>query len=70
MRLWSNFLKYGNPTPDPQEFGVTWIPATSDELYFLDVEKELNLKVNPDEERMSLWKEIFKLHENTKNFMP
>lgn len=70
MRLWTNFLKYGNPTPDPKEFGITWKPATREALYFLDVDKELSLQVNPDEEKMRFWRDIFKLHENTKNFMP
>lgn len=70
MRLWGNFLKYGDPTPDQKEFGVTWKPITTDATYYLDVDEELELKINPDEQRIKLWREIFKSHENTKNFLP
>lgn len=69
IRFWGNFLKYGNPTPDENEFGLTWKPITKDNLYCLDVDEELSLKFNPEGERMKLWRTIYKLNENTKNFM-
>lgn len=69
VRLFGNFLKHGNPTPDQNEFGLTWQPVTEDALYYLDFDEELSLKSNPHEKRMNLWRSIYKLHENTKNFM-
>lgn len=69
MKLWSNFMKYGNPTPDASEFGVLWKPITKETIYYLQVDEELSLKSNPDEQRIKVWREIFKLSENTKNFM-
>lgn len=69
MRLYGNFLKCGNPTPDPSEFGLTWKPVTPDSLNYLNFEEELSMKLNPEEERMKIWREIYKLHENTKKFM-
>ena len=29
--LWSNFVKFGNPTPDVSQFGLTWDPVTQEE---------------------------------------
>lgn len=69
VRLWGNFLKYGNPTPDESEFGLTWKPVTKDTLYCLDFDEELSLKIDPDKEKMKLWRSIYKSHENTKKYM-
>lgn len=69
MRLWANFMKHGNPTPDEKEFGVTWKPVTKDTVFYVDVNEELTLRTSPDEERMKVWRDIYKSHENTKNFM-
>ena len=29
--MWSNFVKYGNPTPEESEVGVIWTPFTKEE---------------------------------------
>lgn len=69
IKLWGNFLNHGNPTPEKEEFGLIWKPVMKDNLYYLDVGEDLSIKTNPDAERMELWREIYKSHENTKNFM-
>lgn len=69
IRLWGNFLKFGNPTPNPNEFYLTWKPVTKDCLHYLDVDEELSMKTNPEEERMRIWRDIYKSHEKTKRFM-
>lgn len=69
VKFWGNFCKYGNPTPNQDEFGLIWKPVTKEVFNYLDVDKELTLKTNPVEDRMRLWREIYKSHNNTKNFM-
>lgn len=69
LRLWGNFIKCGNPTPDPNEFGLTWEPATKDTLCYLDFDKEISMKTDPDEDRIKVWREIYKSHERTRKFM-
>ena len=32
--MWTNFVKFGNPTPDPREVGVSWEPVNKDENIF------------------------------------
>ena len=30
--MWTNFVKVGHPTPDPEDLGVTWEPVTKDDI--------------------------------------
>ncbi|KAI4468856.1 carboxylesterase [Holotrichia oblita] len=55
MALWTNFAKYGNPTPDDfTEF--KWEPVTSDTFNYVDFGSlTTDPGVNPDEERMNFW---------------
>lgn len=69
IRLWGNFLKFGNPTPDENEFGLLWEPVAKESFYYLDFDEELTLKRNPDNDRMKFWRELYKSHENTRNIM-
>ncbi|XP_018575271.1 juvenile hormone esterase [Anoplophora glabripennis] len=69
VKLWTNFAKYGNPTPDEKELGITWKPAEKGQLHFIDIGNELTNEVDPESERMQLWKEIFQLNPNTANFL-
>lgn len=69
VKLWTNFAKYGNPTPDGQQLGVTWTPVQRENLFYLHIDKELIMKSNPNPERMSLWREIYSANDETKNFI-
>ncbi|KAJ8963467.1 hypothetical protein NQ318_018950 [Aromia moschata] len=69
VRMWTNFAKCDRPLPDPNEFGVAWLPVKEGNTNFLDIGSQLVAGVDPDSERMALWKEIFQSCPETKNFM-
>ncbi|CAH2056102.1 unnamed protein product, partial [Iphiclides podalirius] len=63
LRLWTNFAKIGNPTPDENHYlKVTWLPVTKDKLYYLKLGGELSLETSPDKERMDFWDEVYEKH--------
>lgn len=66
-KLWTNFARYGNPTPEKDELiGVVWKPVANEkELNYLHIDEEFSMKVNPDRERMALWDEILQLNPST-----
>ncbi|XP_050307837.1 juvenile hormone esterase-like isoform X2 [Anthonomus grandis grandis] len=60
-RMWTNFAKYGNPTPvkDPL-LGAIWEPVTkSNHIPFLDIWEDLKVEYNPEIERMMFWDKIY-----------
>jgi carboxylesterase type B len=61
VKLWTNFAKYGNPTPDKNDslLDVVWKPVTGKELGYLDIGKDLIPRANPYPERLNFWKEIY-----------
>jgi carboxylesterase type B len=61
VKLWTNFAKYGNPTPDKNDsvLDVVWKPVTRKELDYLDIGDKLTMRTNPFSERINFWKEIY-----------
>lgn len=59
VRLWTNFARFGNPTPDDSELGLIWKPVMSRQLNTLHITEELRMEVNPEGKRMSLWRQIY-----------
>ncbi|XP_038219848.1 esterase E4-like isoform X2 [Zerene cesonia] len=60
LRLWTNFAKSGNPTPEENHYiTVSWLPVTKDNLYYLKLGNELSLGTNPDKEKMEFWEDIY-----------
>lgn len=61
VKLWTNFARYGNPTPHDTEKFITvkWEPV-DEKLTHLDIDKKLRVKTKPDEERMKFWDKFFK----------
>lgn len=60
VKLWTNFAKYGNPTPSTDEYvNVTW-KQIDESLTYLDIDKELKLKSHPQKERMQFWFNLLK----------
>ncbi|XP_026483489.2 juvenile hormone esterase-like isoform X1 [Vanessa tameamea] len=60
LRLWTNFAKGGNPTPDENHYlPVTWLPVTEDKLCYLNIGNELSLATNPDQEKMEFWDKLY-----------
>ncbi|GJQ76667.1 hypothetical protein Trydic_g15525 [Trypoxylus dichotomus] len=61
VKLWTNFAKYGNPTPKQEQFNITWKPVQTGALNFMNIGNDnLKLDINPYPERISFWE---KLHE-------
>nr|UUB32810.1 carboxylesterase COEC1 [Dendroctonus valens] len=59
VRLWANFARSGNPTPDATEFGLSWKPAMTRQLNTLHIYKDLTIEVNPEGKRMDLWRQLY-----------
>ncbi|KAJ8963469.1 hypothetical protein NQ318_018952 [Aromia moschata] len=68
VKLWTNFAKFSNPTPEENELGITWAPAKAEDIEFLDVGENLSLETNPESERWAVWRELFQLHPRTSKF--
>lgn len=59
MKLWTNFAKYGNPTPNEEEFGVIWEPVRDpDEMKTLVIGEDLKMEINPNQDTVDFWKSI------------
>jgi carboxylesterase type B len=59
LKMWINFAKNGNPTPQPDSFlGVTWSPVTKTELNYLNIEKKLTMHRDLMKENMDFWDKI------------
>ncbi|KAJ8710914.1 hypothetical protein PYW08_009429 [Mythimna loreyi] len=56
-KLWTDFAKYGNPTPD-DSLGVKWSPYTLEYQEYLDIGNELKSGNAPDEEEIQFWENI------------
>ncbi|XP_069678764.1 esterase FE4-like [Periplaneta americana] len=61
VKLWTNFAKTGNPTPemDPLLENVVWKPVTESDLVYLDINSELTMQHNFKKERMLFWEELY-----------
>ena len=52
-------MKYGNPTPEPEELGVIWEPVTSEDYRFLIIDTEMKMDMDWDYlERMYFWNSL------------
>ncbi|XP_046976283.1 esterase FE4-like [Vanessa cardui] len=62
--LWTNFAKYGNPTPETTELlPLKWIPVTNETYSYLDIDNELTLKRRPFQARLAFWELFFRANE-------
>ncbi|XP_050563389.1 esterase FE4 isoform X2 [Spodoptera frugiperda] len=57
-KLWTNFAKYGNPTPD-DSLGVKWLPYTLAAQDYMDIGDKLIPGNSPDQEELDFWESIF-----------
>ncbi|XP_047989875.1 juvenile hormone esterase-like [Leguminivora glycinivorella] len=59
--LWTNFAKYGNPTPKPSKLvPLQWPRVSHDKLPYLEINTELRLGSRPMHERMSFLDLLYK----------
>ncbi|CAH2084420.1 unnamed protein product [Euphydryas editha] len=56
--LWTNFAKYGDPTPD-DSLGVKWLPYTIENQDYLDIGKNLVPGTYPEKEDVEFWDKMF-----------
>ncbi|XP_026753865.1 juvenile hormone esterase-like isoform X1 [Galleria mellonella] len=61
-RLWTNFAKQGNPTPDGS-LGVKWSPYTIEKQDYLNIGNVLSTGTAPDKEEIEFWENIFREYE-------
>ncbi|CAG9828999.1 unnamed protein product [Diabrotica balteata] len=49
VKLWTNFVKYFNPTPKPDPLlnNFTWIPSNKETLAYMNFELDLEMKEHP-----------------------
>lgn len=60
LKLWANFARYGNPTPDTDDklLGTTWKPVTREVNWLLNIGETLKMEIDPDVERVRFWDDI------------
>ncbi|CAH2084443.1 unnamed protein product [Euphydryas editha] len=56
--LWTNFAKYGDPTPD-DSLGVKWLPYTIENEDYLDIGENLVPGTHPENEELEFWESNF-----------
>lgn len=69
-KLWTNFAKYGNPTPDNEDrLDFIWSPIKEIEshenfhLDYLEIDNNLmQMKRNPDAKRIQFWRQMFETY--------
>ncbi|XP_072397947.1 esterase FE4-like [Diabrotica undecimpunctata] len=57
VKLWTNFAKYGNPTPYKEELNLEWAPSNND-LSYLDIGEKFVME-SGIQEPIDLWKDIY-----------
>ncbi|XP_045765486.1 juvenile hormone esterase-like [Maniola jurtina] len=65
IKMWTNFAKYGNPTPDENDplLQITWDPIHDEKtLNYLSIGSELTKGRNPFYERMMFWEKLHEEH--------
>ncbi|KAJ2948618.1 hypothetical protein O0L34_g7871 [Tuta absoluta] len=62
VRVWSNFAKFGNPTPqgDPLLEDLQWPPYTTENTNFLHIEGSFSVKEDLLKVRFQFWEEFVK----------
>ncbi|XP_049872478.1 juvenile hormone esterase-like [Pectinophora gossypiella] len=58
VALFTNFAKYGNPTPD-KSLGVTWTPFNNNSEAYMDIGEDLTPGQNLDADVAAFWKSVF-----------
>ncbi|XP_063925055.1 carboxylic ester hydrolase-like isoform X1 [Zophobas morio] len=63
IKLWTDFAKYRNPTPEPSELlqNITWPLLSIDDgnFYYLDINETLEIKNHPKETTYNNWNDLY-----------
>jgi len=64
--MWTNFAKYGNPTPPGPKnsvLGINWQPVkeenATESIPYLNIGSSLESKYNPEQDRLTFWDNIY-----------
>lgn len=62
VRMWTNFAKFGNPTPQPEQLlqNVTWYPVNQTNFPYLNIDSKLSIKENLNNGNGLWWQQLFK----------
>ncbi|XP_050307748.1 esterase B1-like isoform X2 [Anthonomus grandis grandis] len=60
-KLWTNFAKFGTPTPNlDNEIGTKWHPMKPGKYHYLSMENEgFKMSVNPEKEYVDFWNVLY-----------
>ncbi|CAK1552468.1 unnamed protein product [Leptosia nina] len=58
-KLWTDFAKYGNPTPDGS-LGVDWQPYTASGKEYYNIQEKYSVGHYADRDRIEFWNQIYK----------
>ncbi|XP_060526761.1 liver carboxylesterase-like [Cylas formicarius] len=61
VRLWTNFAKTLNPTPDSMDplLNLTWTKVSRASIQYLDLDDDLAMKPNRKEKEMAMWNDVY-----------
>ena len=59
MRMFTNFAKLGNPTPEPLSNGVQWTAFNLSNLAYLHIDISQKLRKNFEPHRIAFWNEYY-----------
>ncbi|XP_013200356.2 juvenile hormone esterase [Amyelois transitella] len=70
--MWTNFVKYSDPTPEITELLTTkWTPITQGSSHhYLEINSELSAKTRPYTDRMTFWDLFYKANYNLQRIYP
>ncbi|XP_049817662.1 juvenile hormone esterase isoform X2 [Aethina tumida] len=58
-KMWADFARYGNPTPNPSKLiPISWQPTSKNQFNYLDIGNELKMEVDLEKEAMEFWDTI------------
>lgn len=61
LKLWTNFVKYKNPTPSEDKMlNVNWPQVENDKISYLDIDNNLTILKNPENDEMTFWDNLYK----------
>ncbi|XP_073951803.1 esterase FE4-like [Choristoneura fumiferana] len=66
--MWTNFAKYGDPTPEKTEsLPIKWYPSSKGKIKFLHIDKNMSMENDmPSPEAYRMWKDIYTKYYRTK----
>lgn len=60
MTMWTNFAKYGNPTPEPvtspgNNTATSWMKFTADKMNYMSFNRDIEYKLNYRQRNFAMW---------------